>query len=333
MKLMKTMKIGITDRLLEVGPFESELVELGAEFVFLNSLDERDFRDSDIAELDALLVWHAQITEFTARRLKNCKLVVRYGIGYDQIDVAALTRAGIRFANNPSYCTEEVADTACAMILNGVRGVTRHDNLARHHGDEWQEHNLPTWRSGTRNVGLIGLGKIGIATALRLKAFGFDISAYDPYIEQGVWKSLGLNYIGNRDDLLRNSDVVSLHCPLTEKTAGMIDADFLKRMKPNAILVNTGRGMLMQSLYTLELHMRANDEFRAFLDVLPVEPPGDDHLIAAWRKNESWLSGRLVINPHNAYYSDASHIEQRKDAMETVRLALYDNVFRNTIAA
>lgn len=326
------MKIGITDRLLEVGPFESGLVRLGARFVFLNSLDERDFRESDIADLDALLVWHSRITEFTARRLENCKLVVRYGIGYDQVDVTALTRAGIRFANNPSYCTEEVADTACAMILNGVRGVTRHDNLARHHGDAWQEHNLPTWRSGARHVGLIGLGKIGIATALRLKAFGFNISAYDPYVEQGVWKSLGLNYVGKLDDILRTSDIVSLHCPLTEETAGMIDADFLGRMKPDAILVNTGRGMLMQSLHTLEQHMRANDEFRVFLDVLPVEPPGDDRLIAAWRRNEDWLSGRLVINPHNAYYSDASHIEQRKDATETVRLALYEGIFRNTIS-
>ena len=328
---MKKMKIGITDRLLEIGPFESELVNLGAEFVFLNSLDERDFRASDLADLDALLVWHAQITESTARHLKNCKLVVRYGIGYDQIDVAALTRAGIRFANNPSYCTEEVADTACAMILNGVRGVTRHDNLARHHGDAWQEHNLPTWRSGSRKVGLIGLGKIGTATALRLKAFGFDISAHDPYVEQGVWKSLGLNYVAKLEDILRTSDIVSLHCPLTEATAGMIDAEFLQRMKPDAILVNTGRGMLMQSLHALELHMRANEEFRVFLDVLPVEPPGDDPLIAAWRRNEDWLSGRLVINPHNAYYSDASHVEQRKDATETVRLALYDGVFRNTI--
>lgn len=329
---MKPLKIGVTDRLSEVGPFESRLVSLGAKFVFLNSLDERDFRDADIADLDALLVWHAQITEFTARRLGNCKLVVRYGIGYDQIDVAALTRAGIRFANNPSYCTEEVADTACAMILNGVRGVTRHDNLARHYGADWQEHNLPTWRSRGRNVGLIGLGKIGIATALRLKAFGFDISAYDPYVEQGVWKSLGLNHVGKLDEILNNSDVVSLHCPLTDETAGMIDTNFLARMKPDAILVNTARGMLMQSLHALELHMRANEGFRVFLDVLPVEPPGDDHLIAAWRRNEAWLSGRLVVNPHNAYYSDASHIEQRKDAAETVRLALYDGIFRNSIS-
>lgn len=325
------MKIGITDRLLEAGSFESELQRKGAQFVFLNSLDERDFRDSALESLDALLVWHAQITELTARRLKNCKIVVRYGIGYDQVDVAALTRAGIRFANNPSYCTEEVADTACAMILNGVRGVTRHDSLARHYGDEWQEHNLATWRSRGRNVGLIGLGKIGIATALRLKAFGFNITAFDPFVDRGFWKSLGLNYAATLEELLRSSDVVSLHCPLTEETAGMINAEFLGRMKSDAILVNTGRGKLMQSLETLEVHLRANRAFRVYLDVLPIEPPGDDRLIAAWRRNEEWLSGRLIVNPHNAYFSDQSHIEQRVDANETVCLALYDGIFRNTI--
>lgn len=325
------MKIGITDRLLEAGSFESGLQRLGAEFVFFNSLDERDFRDADLADLDALLVWHAQITEFTARRLKRCKLVVRYGIGYDQVDVGALKRAGIRFANNPSYCTEEVADTACAMILDGVRGVTRHDQLARRYGDEWQEHNLPTWRSRGRTVGLVGLGKIGVATALRLKPFGFDIAAFDPYVEQGVWKSLGLRYVGTLDELLASSDVVSLHCPLTEETTGLVDARFLGRMKTDAVLVNTARGKLMQSLETLGAHLRANTEFRAFLDVLPVEPPSDDPLIAAWRRHEAWLSGRLVVNPHNAYYSDRSHIEQRSDAIETVRLALVDGIYRNTI--
>jgi D-3-phosphoglycerate dehydrogenase len=256
---------------------------------------------------------------------------VRYGIGFDQVDVGALTRAGIRFANNPSYCTEEVADTACAMILNGVRGVTRHDSAARHYGNEWQEHNLPTWRSRGRNVGLVGLGKIGTATALRLKPFGFNISAYDPYVEQGFWKSLGIDYVGTLDELLASSDVVSLHCPLTEETTGIVDAQFLARMKPDAILVNTGRGKLMSSLQTLEAHLRANDEFRAFLDVLPIEPPADDPLIGSWRKNEPWLAGRLVVNPHNAYYSDRSHIEQRSDAIETVRLALYKGTFRNTI--
>lgn len=325
------MRIGITDRVQKVGSFEADLERMGAQFVFFNSLDERDFRDSDLAELDALLVWHARITDLTARRLKNCKIVVRYGIGYDQVDVAALTRAGIRFANNPSYCTEEVADTACAMILNGVRGVNRHDQLARQYGDEWQEHNLETWRSRDRTVGLVGLGKIGIATALRLKAFGFHVAAYDPYVERGMWKSLGLSYLGKLEELLSTSDVVSLHCPLSHETAGMIDGRFLDHMRADAILVNTGRGQLMQSLRTLEQHLRANEAFRVFLDVLPTEPPGDDSLIDAWRRNEKWLSGRLVVNPHNAYYSDRSHIEQRVDATETVRLALVDGVYRNMI--
>jgi phosphoglycerate dehydrogenase-like enzyme len=327
----KTMKIGITDRIDQVGEFESELARSGAEFVFLNSLDERDFKKSDLADLDALLVWHAGITELTARRLTKCRIVVRYGIGYDQVDVPALARAGIKFSNNPSYCTEEVADTAAAMILNGVRGITRHDNLSRAYVGSWQENNLPTWRASGRNVGLIGLGKIGIATSLRLKAFGLNVCAYDPYMDQGLCKSLGLRNFKNLGELLSFSDIVSLHCPLTEQTVGMIDANFLRGMKSDAILVNTARGKLLKSLPTLEEHLRANKEFRAFLDVLPTEPPGQGDLIGAWRRNEAWLSGRLVINPHNAYYSDKSHIDQMTDALETVRLALFDGIFRNVI--
>lgn len=325
------MQIGITDRIVEVGPQEQALAALGARFHFLDSLDETTFDDGVLASLDALLVWHARITEHTARRLKRCKVVVRYGVGFDQVDIAALTRAGIRFANNPAYCIEEVADTAAAMILNGVRGITRHDLLARGHREQWQEHALPTWRSGRRSVGLIGLGRIGTATALRLKAFGFRLSAYDPFIDQGLSKSLGIRLVETLPQLLEESDVVSVHCPLTEQTAGMIDAGFLSRMKPDAVLVNTARGKLLASLDPLYAHLRAHGEFRAFLDVLPDEPPGAHPLIDAWRNHASWLAGRLVINPHNAYFSDASAHDQRVDAMETVRLALVDGIFRHTI--
>jgi D-3-phosphoglycerate dehydrogenase len=325
------MKIGITDRVLEVGEFERTLTSRGAEFVFLNSLDETDFKDVDLAELDALLVWHARITETTASRLKNCKIVVRYGIGYDQIDVDALTRAGIRFSNNPSYCIEEVADTAVAMIINATRGVSRHGNLSRRYDGSWQENNLATWRSRGRNVGLIGLGKIGIATALRLKPFGFKLFAYDPYVDQGLGKSLNIGFVGRLDDLLSRCDIVSLHCPLTQETSGIIDADFLRSMKPDAILVNTARGKLLKSFGVLQEHMHAHREFQAFLDVLPMEPPGEDGLISSWRQGEDWLSERLIINPHNAYYSDMSRMDMRRDVVETVRLALYDGVFRNTV--
>ncbi len=325
------MQIGITDRIVDIGPQEAVLERHGARFHFLDSLDEQGFDDDVLASLDALLVWHARITEHTARRLRRCKLVVRYGVGYDQVDVAALTRAGIRFANNPAYCIEEVADTAAAMILNGVRGITRHDLLARGHRELWQEHSLPTWRSGRRSVGLVGLGRIGTATALRLKAFGFRLSAYDPFIDQGLSKSLGIRLVETLPELLADSDVVSVHCPLTERTEGMIDAAFLGRMKPDAVLVNTARGKMLASLDALETHLRANPEFRAFLDVLPDEPPGAHPLIDAWRDPRSWLAGRLVINPHNAYFSDASAVDQRVDAIETVRLALVEGVFRHTI--
>lgn len=127
------------------------------------------------------------------------------------------------------------------------------------------------------------------------------------------------------------SDVVSLHCPLNEETEGMVDTTFLCKMAKNAALVNTARGKILRSLEDLHVHLHEHPEFRAALDVLPKEPPEDHPLIMAWRENASWLGGRLMINPHNSYHSDASSEDMRRDAMTTIWNAIELNRLQNIV--
>jgi lactate dehydrogenase-like 2-hydroxyacid dehydrogenase len=325
------IKIGITDRISEVGPIERYYSDLGVEFAFFNTLNELDFPEEKLNEIDALLVWHAKITEYTASRLKKCKLVVRYGVGYDQVDGDSLASHQIPLANNPSYCTEEVADTAVAMILAGTRNVVRHDSLAKSYCLNWQENTLKSWRSNQRTVGLIGLGRIGTATALRLKPFGFKIIFHDPEAKTGLEKALGIHRAGSLQELLTTSDVVSLHCPLTAETEGMINADFLGAMRAHALLVNTARGKILRSLDDLHQHLLKHPDFCVALDVLPQEPPSPHPLIDAWRNQTDWLNGRLTINPHNSYHSDGAAIDMRQDVMITAWNAMNQGIFRNIV--
>ncbi|WP_208438129.1 C-terminal binding protein [Bartonella taylorii] len=327
------MKIAITDRITEISEFEKPLTDLGAEFYFFNTLNEEDFPTEILEDIDALLIWHAKITEKTAKKLRKCKIAVRFGIGYDQVDYKALRRHGVEFANNPSYCIDEVADTALTMILEGCRQVSRHNDLAKKYDKTWQENNFKTFRLKHKTIGLIGLGKIGKATLERLSPFGCKVIVYDPYIDEGLAKSLNFKLLEDIDYLLEESDVVSLHCPLTKKTTGMINSAFLKKMKKNGILVNTARGKILSDFDCLEKHLRENPEFHVLLDVLPMEPPRSHPLIKAWRDNANWLSSRLVINPHNAYFSESSHIDMRKDIVSTVISCLYKKKMKNLVVS
>lgn len=163
-------------------------------------------------------------------------------MGYGQVDYAALRKHRGKFANKPSYCIDEVADTALSMILENCRQVSRHNDLAKKYDEPWQENNLKTFRPKHKTIGLIGLGKIGKATLERLKLFGFKVIVYDPYIYEGLAKSLNFKLLEDMNALLEEFEIVPFHCPFTKKSMGMINSEFLPKMKKNAILVNTARG-------------------------------------------------------------------------------------------
>jgi phosphoglycerate dehydrogenase-like enzyme len=276
---------------------------------------------SDWRSLDALLVWHQPITAEVVARLDQCKVVVRYGVGFDAIDIAALQQRGIPFCNTPDYGTEEVADTACAMALSLQRKVVEYDRAARTYSGGWQEHTRPPLRRmNTQTFGVIGVGRIGTAAMNRMRPFGYGLAGFDPYQPSGHEKAIGYTRYRRLDDLLAAADIVSIHCPLTRETRGLVDRATLAAMKPGAILINTARGEIVADLDCLEAALRSGQLSAVGLDVLPQEPPPGDHaLIRAWKADEEFCRGRLLINPHSAYYSDEAWYEMRYKAAETAR--------------
>ncbi len=324
--------VGITDHMIGAPDLEADVLGSDVEIDFFGSTDETSFAPDRLARLDALMVWGARLGTRSIAHLTRCKGVVRYGVGYEKIDLTALTAAGIPFANNPDYGTEEVADHALAMILSLHRRLWEHDARARGYASGWQVHSLkPLSRSNRATVGVVGVGRIGTAVVNRLKPFGFRILGYDPGQPPGHEKAIGYERTERLEDLLNQSDVVSLHCPATAETRGLLDASGLSQLKPGAIVVNTARGELIDDLDALAAALRSGHLAAAAIDTLVKEPPGDHPLLTAWRNREEWISGRLVITPHNAFYSDHAAIEMRRNAAKTVRLLLDGGKLRNQV--
>ncbi|TDK32329.1 C-terminal binding protein [Rhizobium deserti] len=324
--------VGITDHMIGAPDLEADVLGPDVEIDFFDSRDEASFSADRLSRLDALMVWGARLGAQSIAHLNRCKGVVRYGVGYEKIDLAALASAGIPFANNPDYGTEEVADHALAMILSLHRRLFEHDARARSYTSGWQVHSLkPLARSTRATVGVIGVGRIGTAVVNRLKPFGFHVLGYDPGQPPGHEKAIGYERAGRLDELLGRSDIVTLHCPATAETRGMLNGDGFGRLKPGAIVVNTARGELIDDLDALEQALRSGHLAAAAIDTLVEEPPGDHALLRAWRDREEWLAGRLVITPHNAFYSDHAAIEMRLNAAKTVRILLDEGRLRNQV--
>ena len=219
---------------------------LGADAdLFLVPMDEEDQIPGHVYDADALIVSHFPLV--SAKMLKsftNLRMIVRNGVGFDNIDVEAARALGIPVCNVPDYGTEEVADMALLLTLALERHLYR--ALTQVRGGVW------TWRvaePGRRvrgqKFGIIGCGRIGTATALRAKAFGFAVQFYDPYVSSGYEKAIGVERCTTLAALLQSSDVVSLHTPLNGSTRGMLGLTQLQSMKPGALLVNTARGPLI----------------------------------------------------------------------------------------
>jgi D-3-phosphoglycerate dehydrogenase/C-terminal binding protein len=215
------------------------------------------------------------------------------------------------------------------MALALRRGLATYtDHLSLDPVAGWRFDAAPLIRRlRVQTFGIVGLGRIGRAAAARARAFGCRIIYYDPYIADHD------EYVrtATLDTLLAEADIVSLHCPLTPETRGMIGAAQLARMKPGAILVNTARGAVVD-IDALAGALKAGRPGGAALDVLPHEPPNPDHeLIAAWRLQPTWLAGRLLLSPHAAFYSPESLYDLRFKAAATVRDALAGTELRNCV--
>ena len=288
-----------------------------------------------LAEADALVIWHeVQIDQDFVDRLTRCRVIVRAGVGFDHVDLAATGRAGIPVCNTPDYGTSEVADHAIALMLALSRGIIGyHDALRADPVANFDSTRAPLVRRlRGRTFGVLGLGRIGIATALRAKAFGYHLIAYDPYASPGTEIAVGVERVTTLDELLSRSDVLSLHAPLTDETRNIINAQALSHMKRDAVLINTARGALI-NIPDLLAALEAGTIAGAGIDVLPIEPPlADDPFVAAYRALEnSSLAGRFIVTPHAAWSSPESRADARRLSVETAMLYLRENRLRNLV--
>jgi D-3-phosphoglycerate dehydrogenase len=323
-------KIAITDYVSSPAEIEKEVFESN-EFLYLEG---KDISTIDLSLVEVLLVWHQKIDKEFLSFFPDLKIIVRYGVGFDNIDLETVKDKGIVFSNTPDYGTEEVADTACAMILNATRKISYYDLECRDYTDgTWQENYSPEIkRSNKTTIGIIGVGRIGTAVVNRMKAFGFNIIGFDPYQPSGHEKAVGYQRVFSLDDLLEVSDVVSLHCPCNSETEGIISNDFVKKIKSGAVIINTARGKLLESLDVIENGLKSNQLAAVFLDVLSEEPADKSHsLINSWILKEKWLNGRLIINPHSAFYSKSAWHEMRYKCAETGKMFIEENKIRNQI--
>jgi len=259
------------------------------------------------------------------------------GVGYDRLDRAALAAhpaSAVTVCNVPDYGTEEIADHALALTLTLRRGILLHHDAQRAVPPAlWAPIDTPlVARLQRQTFGVLGLGRIGTAAALRAKAFGFQVLFYDPYLPNGVDKSLGIGRTKDVRELFSRSNVLSLHAPCTRETRGMVGYELLSLLPRGAVLVNTARGEIVD-LDGVERCLREGILAGAGLDVLPEEPiPDEAHsLIRAYRGKEDWLEGRMVLTCHTAFFSPESFVDIRVKSAETMRDVLLLGLRSNVI--
>ncbi len=275
----------------------------------------------DCASYDAIINYSA-VEQIGAgpEAFPKCRIVVRSGVGFDNVDLAGWGKQGVPVSNVPDYGTTEVADHAIALMLALTRGTaTYQQNLRPDPAQGWRFGAAPlVKRLRGATFGVIGLGRIGLAAALRAQAFGMRIVFFDPYLSTGTELSAGFARVHTLDELMSVSDVVSVHAPLSDETRGMVGPKALMAAKPGLVIVNTARGPIVD-LGALGAAIRAGKVGGAGLDVLPAEPADANHpLIAAWIKGEPWIEGRLVLSPHAAFYSPSSIEDLRRKSVEVV---------------
>lgn len=283
------------------------LGQIDAELILAPSKDEAALCEL-VKDCDALMTTYTEITKKVIDSMEKCKVIIRYGIGYNNIDIPAASAKGIMVANVLNYCVTEVADHAMALMLSCLRKVT-YLNKTVHEGNWNVALARPMERISKLTLGLIGFGNIARQVAVRAKAFGMNIIAYDPFLPEAVFEQVGVEKIENLDDLLAHADVVSPHLQLTGATAGIINENSFKKMKNSAFLINVSRGGLVDEKALLEA-IRTKEIAGCALDVMATEP-GDVHSPLLTFDN-------VIITPHSAFCSLSSDVDLRTKAAEEV---------------
>ena len=285
------------------------LRDLCPELAWLNCRAE-DEVIAQCAGADGLLIMYAPLSRRVLEALPRCKVIVRYGVGVDTIDLKAAAELGIVVSNVPDYGTQEVADHALALMLALTRKVGTASALVK--AGQWDFRLLrPIHRHQVQTIGIVGLGRIGRAMADRTRALGMKVLAYDPFVAADQLPDF-ISLV-SLEELLAQSDVVSVHCPLNDSTRLLLDEKRLRLMKPTAYLVNTARGSIVDER-ALDALLGEKKLAGAAMDVLAVEPGPAEHPLF---RHENFLT-----TPHMAWYSEESAQELKRKAAEEVRRVL-----------
>lgn len=301
-------RVLVTDTDMPSFEIEEEVLSpLGAEIHLAPSSDEATLV-KEASRSDAIMVGYAPVREavIEAAAKYGCRAIVRYGIGYDNVDIAAADRHGVPVANVPDYCQDEVADHTMALLLAHARKLIDATTSVREGGWDIPKGQVPRIRG--QRLGLVGLGRIGRRVAERALTFGLAVEAFDSMAPIDIE---GVQSVESLDELLPTADYISLHVPLTDKTRHMINRDRLKSARRNPVLINTARGGLVD----LDAVMEALDNGTlggVALDVFEDEPLPGDHPLRRHPK--------AVITPHMSYYSNDSEPDLiRRVAKEIAR--------------
>jgi D-3-phosphoglycerate dehydrogenase len=303
-------KVVITDYVWESLDVERKTLGEMAELVALKTKKPEEFLEA-AKDCDALLNTYAgPITAEVMTKMPKCRIIARYGIGVDTIDLEAATRAGIIVTNNPTYCIEEVAEHTMALLLACARKIAFYDRLVR--SGRWEvPPGKPIFRLVGRTLGLVGFGNIAREVAVRAAAFGMRVLYADPFVKEGQFSSPGKR--AELEVLLREADFVSLHPPLTPDTRKMMNDRAFSLMKPSAFLVNCSRGPVVDT----EALVRALDAKKiagCALDTTDPEPLPDPHPLRG-REN-------VIVVPHAAWYSEQAMAGLQAGAPGEVRRVL-----------
>lgn len=331
------MRVLIPDaKFADAADLESAVAGTAVAFVPHHDVPQADIPATDWGHCDGVLAYdEVRLDRHWLERMPRCRVVVRAGVGFDNVDLEAAAALGIAVCNVPDYGTTDVADHAIAMLLTLTRGTAGFDEAMRRDPVAgWRFDGPPLIRRLRGQVfGVIGLGRIGLAAALRARAFGMEVVFHDPYRPTGTELSLGFARADSLTDLMGRADVVSVHTPLTRETHRMLGAAAFAAAKPGQILVNTARGPVVD-LDALHDALVTGRLAGAALDVVPLEPIARDighPLFAAWRAGEPWIAGRLLLSPHAAFYSPDSIRDLRRKSAEVVVAALRDGRLVNCV--
>jgi D-3-phosphoglycerate dehydrogenase len=286
---------------------KDEFGRMGAELILAQVQKEEDLIRV-CKEADGLVNQYALLTRRVLENLPRCKVVSRYGVGVDSVDLKAATDLGIIVANVPDYCMDEVANQTVSMILTLIRKTAFFDKKVK--SGEWDFHSgIPIYRTKGKTLGLIGCGRIGLEVAKRMSAFGVRVITFDPYLEK---VSQGVE-LKDFDTLLKESDFISIHCPLNDSTRHLIGGEAFKKMEKKPIIINTSRGPIIDEkalIKALEQGLISG----AGLDVLEKEPPD--------AKNQLLKMENVILSPHVGFYSEESISELKRRTAQNVSAVL-----------